>query len=73
LEKYIDEILLLYSYWGVSGIKFGFVKLQTPKDYIRILEYVRKCAEYKLMVNIHDYFRPTGYSRLIFIIFKKLF
>ncbi|MFC4779279.1 glycoside hydrolase family 97 catalytic domain-containing protein [Paenibacillus sp. GCM10023252] len=63
LERQLDEILPLYEAWGVSGIKFGFVN-EGPQEWtVWLLEAVRKCAKHKLMVDIHDYYRPTGYSR----------
>ena len=63
LEKYLNDILERFVSWGIKGIKFGFVRISTSKDVERILGYVRLCAQYKLMVNIHDILRPTGYSR----------
>jgi len=63
LEKQLDEILPLYRSWGVAGIKFGFVRTGSPKWTSWLHEAVRKAAGYGLMVDIHDEYRPTGYSR----------
>ena len=63
LRRQWKAILPLYSSWGVAGIKFGFVDLASSKDTARLMGYVRRCADFKLMVNIHDNFRPSGYSR----------
>ncbi|CAG7648643.1 glycoside hydrolase family 97 catalytic domain-containing protein [Paenibacillus allorhizosphaerae] len=63
LERQLDTLLPLYSSWGVKGIKFGFVN-EGPQEWTEwLLEAVRKCAEHRLMVDIHDYYRPTGYAR----------
>lgn len=63
LERQLDEILPIYRQWGVKGIKFGFVN-EGPQAWTTwLLEAVRKCAQYELMVDIHDFYRPTGYSR----------
>jgi len=67
LKRQFDQIVALYSSWGVSGIKFGFVQINTSRDTKRLLGYIRKCAEFKLMVNIHDLFRPSGYHRFLFL------
>lgn len=63
LEKQLDEVLPLLSSWGVSGVKFGFVNVG-PQEWTSWLhDAVRKASEHKLMVDIHDEYRPTGYSR----------
>ncbi len=63
LERQLDEILPLYRKWGVSGVKYGFVRVG-PKKWTSWLHMaVRKAAANRLMVDIHDEYRPTGYSR----------
>ncbi|MCO6048168.1 glycoside hydrolase family 97 protein [Aeoliella sp. ICT_H6.2] len=63
LERQLDEILPLYQEWGVAGIKFGFVNTGSQKWTTWLHEAVRKAAEHELMVDVHDDYRPTGYSR----------
>jgi len=63
LEKQLDQILPLYQSWGIKGLKYGFVKVGTQEWTTWLHEAVRKAAEYELMVDIHDEYRPTGYSR----------
>lgn len=63
LENQLDEILPLYKSWGVAGLKFGFVEVGSQKWTSWLHEAVRKCADFQLMVDIHDEYRPTGYSR----------
>ena len=63
LYRQLDELLPLYKEWGISGIKFGFVHIGNQQWSTWLHEAVRKCAEYQLMVDIHDEYRPTGLSR----------
>ncbi len=63
LHQQLDELLPLYREWGVSGIKFGFVHVGSQANTEWLHEAVRKCADYGLVVNIHDEYRPTGFSR----------
>ena len=63
LERQLDDILPLYKSWGVDGIKFGFVHVGTHRWVTWLYDAVRRAAKYQMMVNVHDEFRPTGYSR----------
>jgi alpha-glucosidase len=63
LEKQIDDILPVYQQWGVAGMKFGFVHVGSHKWTSWVHDAVRKAAGYNLMVDIHDEYRPTGFSR----------
>ncbi|RIJ50814.1 alpha-glucosidase [Maribellus luteus] len=63
LEKQLDEVLPLLKSWGVAGIKYGFVNVG-PQEWTSWLhDAIRKAAKYELMVDVHDEYRPTGYSR----------
>lgn len=63
LFQQLDSILPLYKKWGIKGIKFGFVQVGNQRWTSWMHEAVKKCAEYGLMVDIHDEYRPTGFSR----------
>ncbi|MEO5685648.1 MAG: glycoside hydrolase family 97 catalytic domain-containing protein [Chitinophagaceae bacterium] len=63
LEKQLDSLLPLYHSWGVKGLKFGFVQVGTQQWTSWLHEAIRKCAKYQLIVDVHDEYRPTGYSR----------
>jgi alpha-glucosidase len=63
LAKQLDTILPLYEKWGVAGIKFGFVNVGSQHWTQWLHEAVRKCAAHHIMVDIHDEYRPTGYTR----------
>ncbi|MHC4888392.1 MAG: glycoside hydrolase family 97 protein, partial [Planctomycetota bacterium] len=63
IERQLDEILPLYEKWGVKGVKYGFVQVGPQKWTKWLHEAVRKAAKHHLMIDIHDEYRPTGYSR----------
>ena len=63
LEKQLDDVLPLLKSWGVAGIKYGFVSVG-PQEWTDWLhDAVRKAADHGLMIDTHDEYRPTGYSR----------
>lgn len=63
LENQLDDLLPLYSSWGVKGLKYGFVSVDTQESMEWLHDAIRKTAEYKMIVDIHDEYRPTGFSR----------
>jgi len=63
LEKQLDEVLPLYRQWGIKGVKYGFVNVGSQAWTAWLHEAVRKAADNRLMVDIHDEYRPTGYER----------
>ena len=63
LYQDLDRILPLYEQWGISGIKFGFVQIGSQEWTTWLHRAVRKCADHHIMVDIHDEYRPTGWSR----------
>ncbi len=63
LERQLDDLLPLFQKWGVAGIKFGFVQVGSQKWTKWVHDSVKKCADYQMIVDIHDDYRPTGWSR----------
>jgi alpha-glucosidase len=63
LERQLDAILPLYRQWGIAGVKYGFVRVGSQEATTWLHRAVRKAAEHRLMVDVHDEYRPTGYSR----------
>jgi alpha-glucosidase len=63
LYQQLDTLLPLYKSWGIDGVKFGFVQVGSHRWTTWMHEAVRKAAEHGLVVNIHDEYRPTGFSR----------
>ena len=56
-------LLPLYQSWGVKGIKYGFVNVGSQQHISWLHQAVRKAADHRIMLDIHDEYRPTGYSR----------
>jgi alpha-glucosidase len=63
LTRRLDEMLPLYRSWGISGIKYGFVDVGPQPATLWLHEAVRKTAAHNMMVDIHDEYVPTGFSR----------
>ncbi len=63
LSKELDTILPLFKSWGVKGLKYGFVDVGSQRSTTWLHEAIRKAAGHQLMLDIHDEYRPTGYSR----------
>jgi alpha-glucosidase len=63
LEKQLNDILPLFKKWGIAGVKYGFVQVGSQKWTTWLHQAIKKAAENELMVDIHDEYRPTGFSR----------
>ncbi len=63
LEKQLDDILPLFQEWGIAGIKYGFVRVGDQNATAWMHEAVKKTAAHQMIVNVHDEYRPTGFSR----------
>ena len=63
LYQQLDQLLPLYEKWGISGIKFGFVQIGSQEWTTWLHNAVKKCADRHILVDIHDEYRPTGWSR----------
>ncbi|HEY5911057.1 MAG TPA: glycoside hydrolase family 97 N-terminal domain-containing protein [Verrucomicrobiae bacterium] len=63
LSRQLDDLLPLYQRWGVKGLKFGFVNVGPQKWTAWLHDAVRQCAQHQMVVDIHDEYRPTGWSR----------
>jgi alpha-glucosidase len=63
VERRMDYLLPIFKKWGVAGLKFGFVNVASQAWNQWLQDMVEKCADYELMLNVHDEFYPTGLSR----------
>lgn len=63
LQKQMRELFPLLHQWGIVGVKSGFVQYASHRWSTWLHDLVRYAAENHLMVNIHDEFRPSGFSR----------
>ncbi len=62
-EHAIDDVFATYARWGVAGVKPGFVPPASQANERAITYMVRKAAEHRLIVCIHDAYYPSGLSR----------
>ena len=58
-----DSLFRVYRDWGVKGVKFGFVQVGSHRWTTWLEEMFKKTAENRIMVNVHDDWRPTGEQR----------
>ena len=63
LFQQIDELFPKLQAMGIKGVKFGFVQIGSQMWSHWLHEAVKKAAKHHLMVDIHDEYRPTGFSR----------
>jgi alpha-glucosidase len=63
--RQLDDILQTYSRWGIAGIKFGFIWEGRQSDVDWLFDVLKKCGEYRLLVNLHDNLRPAGLERTL--------
>ncbi|MFP4620177.1 MAG: glycoside hydrolase family 97 catalytic domain-containing protein [Bacteroidales bacterium] len=61
--RFLDELFATYNEWGVAGVKFGFVNVGSQRWTTWLHRAIREAAKNRIMVDIHDEYRPTGYSR----------
>lgn len=63
LMKQQRELFPLLREWGIKGIKSGFVQYASHRWATWLHDMVRYAAENRLLMNIHDEYRPSGFSR----------
>ncbi len=63
VEGGIDAILPTLKGWGVAGVKYGFVNVGSQRWNEWADDAIRKGAEHRLMLDIHDEYRLTGNQR----------
>lgn len=63
LMKQMDELFPLLKEWGIAGVKSGFVQYASHRWATWLHDMVRKAADNRLLMNIHDEYRPSGFSR----------
>lgn len=63
LANRLDEVFAQCRKWGLKGVKFGFVQIGSSQWTTWMHNAIKKAADYQLMVDVHDEYRPTGFSR----------
>lgn len=59
----MDRIFPIYSKMGAKGFKIDFIDRDDQVAVASLYAIARKAAEYKLMVDYHGAFKPTGLQR----------
>ncbi len=59
----IDKLFPLYQQWGLAGVKMGFMDGRTQDGINFIHKAVALAAKHKLVIDVHDNYRPSGYER----------
>ena len=62
-ERQMDEAFKLYQKWGVKGLKIDFMNRDDQRMVDFYYRTARKAIEYKMLVNFHGAYKPTGWSR----------
>lgn len=63
LYENIDKVLSLYQQWGVAGVKVDFMQ-RADQQMVNIYhDIASKAADYKMLVDFHGAFKPSGLSR----------
>ena len=63
LDNDIDGLLKLYSSWGAAGIKVDFMQRSDQYMVNSYEEIAKTAAKYKLLVDYHGAFKPSGIER----------
>ncbi len=63
LANQMDTAFAVYSKMGVKGFKIDFFDRDDAKVVASTYTIARKAAEYKLMVDYHGIYKPTGIQR----------
>lgn len=53
----------LYESWGIKGLKLGFMDGYSANGIKKIYDIITEAGQRKMVVNVHDNFRPTGMIR----------
>ncbi len=63
LTQRIDEVFENYSTMGVKGFKIDFIDRDDQKTVASTYEIAEKAAKYRLMIDFHGIYKPTGLQR----------
>jgi alpha-glucosidase len=63
LDQQMDAAFSQYADWGIKGVKVDFMNRNDQEMVDWYHKVLQKAAEYKLMVDLHGAFPPTGLAR----------
>lgn len=63
IRNRVDSVFHQFQRWGLAGAKIDFISSdrQTEVDFVNTI--VKKAAAYKLVLDLHSVYKPTGISR----------
>ncbi|MBC7889333.1 MAG: glycoside hydrolase family 97 protein [Ferruginibacter sp.] len=62
-DKKLDEAFSTYSSMGIKGFKIDFMDRDDQKMVASLYVISKKAAEYKLLLDYHGMYKPTGLQR----------
>ncbi|MBO9671894.1 MAG: glycoside hydrolase family 97 protein [Sphingobacteriaceae bacterium] len=63
INQMLDEAFSQYSKMGIKGFKIDFIDRDDQKMVSSIYNMAKKAASYKLLVDYHGMYKPTGVQR----------
>ena len=63
LHENIDAIFKNYADMGIKGFKVDFIDRDDAKMVNSVYEIAKKAADYKLLLDFHGMYKPTGIQR----------
>lgn len=63
LYENAEEICEYYSNLGVGGFKVDFFDAQDQVTIQQVYELAETCAKYRLVLDLHGFYKPTGLNR----------
>lgn len=63
INQVLDEALSKYSKLGVKGFKIDFIDRDDQKMVKSLYDIAKKAASYKLIIDYHGMYKPTGIQR----------
>lgn len=63
INKVLDDAFTQYSKMGIKGFKIDFMDRDDQKMVNSIYNIAKKAADYKLLIDYHGMYKPTGIQR----------
>lgn len=63
INQVLDDAFSLYSKMGVKGFKIDFIDRDDQKMVKSLYSIAQKAASYKLLIDYHGMYKPTGIQR----------
>ncbi len=63
LDQQLEEACKYYSHLGVKGFKVDFLDRDDQEAVKMVYRIAEKAAQYKLVLDLHGFYKPTGLNR----------